>query len=84
MGDKVQGAPDNPTFTVRAVAMKPIKEIVIFRNNQIVHRVEPGAKTVQFDWRDQSPGAADRHWYYTRVHCEDDELAWSSPIWFLA
>jgi hypothetical protein len=84
MGDKVEGNPDKPTFSVRATAMHPIREVVIFRNNQIVHRVQPGTKSVQFEWRDQSPAAADRHWYYTRVHCEDDELAWSSPIWFLA
>jgi hypothetical protein len=84
MGDKVQGAPDKPVFSVRAAAMHPIKEVVIFRNNQIVHRIQPGTKSVEFEWRDQSPAAADRHWYYTRVHCEDDELAWSSPIWFLA
>ncbi|MBT7297977.1 MAG: DUF3604 domain-containing protein [Victivallales bacterium] len=84
MGDKVTGRPDQPTFSVRATAMHPIKEVVIFRNNQIVHRVQPGSKTIEFEWRDQSPATAERHWYYTRVHCEDDELAWSSPIWFLA
>lgn len=84
MGDKVQGRPQELIFQVRATAMHPIKEVVIFRNNQIVHRLEPGAKSVQFEWRDQSPPAAERLWYYTRVHGEDDELAWSSPIWYLA
>jgi len=84
MGDKVQSRPENLVFQLRAAAMHPIKEVVIFRNNQIVHRLEPGAKTVQFEWRDQSPPPAERLWYYARVHGEDNELAWSSPIWFLA
>lgn len=83
MGDKVQGRPADLAFQVRATAMHPIREVVIFRNNQIVHRLEPGAKTVQFEWRDQSPPATGRLWYYTRIHGEDNELAWSSPIWFL-
>ena len=26
---------------------------------------------------------AERAWYYVRLHCTDDELAWSSPIWFV-
>jgi len=32
-------------FEVRAVAMHDIAELVIFRNNKIVHCVEPGGKT---------------------------------------
>lgn len=84
MGDKVEGRPANPVFQFQATAMHPLQEVVIFRNNEIVHRLEPGAKTVQFEWRDPAPPEADRLWYYARAHGEDNELAWSSPIWFLA
>ena len=84
MGDKVQ-RPEVPIrFEVRAVAMHDIAELVIFRNNEIVHRVEPGEKTVKVQWTDRDPPETDRLWYYTRIHAADDELAWSSPIWFMS
>jgi hypothetical protein len=83
MGDKV--IPDgNPiTFEVKAHAMRKIKDLVIFRNNKIVHRVKPKKKVLSLTWTDTKPLKEDFVWYYARVHCMDDELAWSSPIWFI-
>jgi len=84
MGDKVTRSQDSPIpFHVRAVTTQPIKEIVIFRNNEPVYQAEHNIDTVELDWVDEKPPGADKLWYYVRVQRSDDELAWSSPIWFL-
>jgi hypothetical protein len=82
MGDKVKRPPGPILFHVRAAALRDIKELVIFRNNQVVHRAEPGKKDIDLDWTDLQPPDAPVLWYYVRIHAVDDELAWSSPIWF--
>ena len=81
MGDEVKHPGGAITFHIRALAKHPIKELVIFRNNEIVHRTEPGQTELQLDWTDDAPPADKALWYYARIHAEDDELAWTSPIW---
>jgi hypothetical protein len=81
MGDKVKHPGKPIPFQVRALALHDIKELVIFRNNQIVHRVEPNEKQLDLNWTDAEP-PNETLWYYARIHTADDELAWSSPIWF--
>ena len=44
---------------------------------------EPPVKRVDVSWADRGPLPAALTWYYARIHAEDDELAWSSPIWFV-
>lgn len=83
MGDKVQRPDGEIEFRVKAVAERAIKETVIFRNNKIVHRVEPGKEKIELRWTDKEPLDANLAWYYARIHAEDDELAWSSPIWLM-
>ena len=62
--------------------MCPIKEFAIFRNNDIVHQIAPGTERVALEWTDPTPLDTPLSWYYVRIQAEDDELAWSSPIWF--
>jgi hypothetical protein len=84
MGDKAR-RPNGPIeFEINALAMRDIREVVIFRNNEIAFRAEPGDKRVELRWVDEKPLDVDHAWYYARIHAEDDELAWSSPIWFTA
>jgi len=108
MGDVVPRPAGALAFSVRARAARPIRELVLFRNNEVVHRAEPGKVEVDLAWTDEAPpagakpasagvksGSADasqdadplpdvplRLWYYARIQCTDDELAWTSPIWF--
>ncbi|OGV73004.1 MAG: hypothetical protein A3K19_17755 [Lentisphaerae bacterium RIFOXYB12_FULL_65_16] len=84
MGDRVPRPDGAITFQVHALALRPIKELVIFRNNEIVHRLEPNQCALDVEWRDDAVPAADWLWYYARLHTDDDQLAWSSPIWFEA
>ncbi len=55
---------------------------MVFRNNEVVYRVEPGRKAFDVEWEDTEPPGEKLLWYYARIHTEDDGLAWSSPIWF--
>jgi hypothetical protein len=75
---------DDPiSFHVIARAWRPLKDLVIFRNNQIVYRSNPATKDVDLDWTDAAPPSDSFLWYYVRIQAVDTELAWSSPIWFL-
>jgi hypothetical protein len=82
IGDKVKRRKGPIKFRIKALALRDIDELVIFRNNEIVHRLEPKRKEFDLTWTDTEPPAADLLWYYVRIHAQDDELAWSSPIWF--
>ena len=84
MGDKVKRQDGPVSFTVEALAMHDVVEVVIFRNNEIVHKSSPNARQCSVEWTDHRPLKTDMAWYYARIQCEDKELAWSSPIWFLA
>lgn len=89
MGDKVVYNAQNPTeqpnftFNVSAETVTEIKELVIFRNNRIIHKIEPSKTNLELEWQDEAPLNDDFVWYYVRIHTVDDELAWSSPIWFI-
>jgi hypothetical protein len=82
MGDKVKRRQEPIKFRVKALALRDIDELVIFRNNEIIHLIEPKRKEFDLSWTDREPPVAELVWYYARIHAEDDELAWSSPIWF--
>jgi len=82
MGDKVKRPDGKIAFHVKAIAARDIKELVIFRNNRIVHTVKPGKKQIELEWTDKNPPKEKLLWYYTRIQAVDEELAWTSPIWF--
>lgn len=84
MGDVVSRAGAEPiSFRTRIVTDKPLTEVVIFRNNEVVHRATPNVSEVDLQWSDPAPPDTERLWYYVRARRQDDELAWSSPIWFV-
>ena len=86
MGDVAERPAGAIALEVRATAARPIRQVVLFRNNEIVHRSEPGRTEFNLQWTDAAPPAATadapRLWYYARIESTDDELAWTSPIWF--
>jgi len=84
MGDKVLLS-SNPEykFQVKAWALRNINEVVIFRNNEIIYKSVPNEKEINIEWEDTKPLRLKFAWYYTRIQCADNELAWSSPIWFI-
>ncbi len=82
MGDKAP-KPSDYSFSIKVKSLKPIKEVVLFRNNSIVYQSNPHKEEVALQWTDQKPIANKKTWYYARVIAEDNEIAWSSPIWFV-
>ncbi len=89
MGDKVDTPQSSISFEVEASSDTQIKEVVIFRNNEIEFNSKANLKNLSLRWVDENPnkedGIAQRldyNWYYVRIQTEDDEIAWSSPIWF--
>ncbi|MFC2125022.1 DUF3604 domain-containing protein [Bacteroidota bacterium] len=84
MGDKVMRSPATKfDFKIQAWAFSDIREIVIFRNNEEIFKIDPNEKDINTQWSDQDPLDSEFVWYYTRIHCADNEIAWSSPIWFV-
>ncbi len=81
MGDKLPRPSGQLSFHVRALAARPIRELVLFRNNRPIHRLEPNAREVETDLADPTPPPG-RLWYYARIHTDADELAWTSPMWY--
>ena len=83
MGDKVLRNGTGPIpFHIQGVSDRPITKVSIMRNNKVVWEATPNAATVSLDWRDEQPLDAKMAWYYVRLQRADEELAWSSPIWF--
>lgn len=82
MGDKAPRPQGPVTFEVQASALREIRELVIFRNNRIVHREEPGRKELRCQWTEAAVPDEKLVWYYVRIQATDGELAWSSPIWY--
>ncbi|MDQ8192898.1 hypothetical protein QEH59_00575 [Coraliomargarita sp. SDUM461004] len=84
-GDKMMGdcfvAADAVKLDINVRGTDKIKQIDIIKNCQIVKTVHPDEQQeVKFTWEDQDPTNGESH-YYVRVMQEDDELAWSSPMW---
>ena len=84
MGEKIADSPDGPvTVDIKVSAPQPIKEIVVWRSNENVYTCTPGdaPSELTLQYVDEDP-IADESYYYVRVILENDEIAWTSPVWF--
>jgi hypothetical protein len=59
---------------------KPIANIRILRNQQVIHSTGKLPQETRFTYIDSGAGPGPKY-YYIRVEQEDGELAWSSPVW---
>ncbi|MBI4579679.1 MAG: CehA/McbA family metallohydrolase [Planctomycetes bacterium] len=82
MGEKVATMPGK-SVTVKVVARCPgdIDRIEVCRNNQFIYTKNPDGREAEFVFVDREP-LAQRSYYYVRVIQKDEEIAWSSPVWF--
>ncbi|MCE5198622.1 DUF3604 domain-containing protein [bacterium] len=82
MGGEYQ-ATNAPHLTARIECTQPIKEIVIFKNNQVLTRVEGSSlhSSTNYDLDYVDNSFETDSYYYVRVIQNDDEIAWASPIW---
>ena len=77
----------SPQIDVFAEGPVPIRSIEIIGRSQILHAVgsenQPlGERSHRLRWSDPKFDTQDsEQWYYVRVILQNDEIAWSSPIW---
>jgi len=84
MGEKVATpAPKNVEVEVRVRAPADIDRIEVCRNNQFIYSNQPEGREEELTFIDREP-LEGRSYYYVRVIQKDEEIAWSSPVWFAA
>ena len=69
-----------PVLQIQAVGVKPLAQVDIIKDSQVVHTFKPGKPEYKGTWTDPKPRPG-VHYYYVRVLQSDDELAWASPLW---
>jgi len=84
MGD-ISVSSSAPRLAVRIVGTANIRRIDVVKNNQYVHKLEPGTREASFTFADTAfgdgPTPDGTNYYYIRAEQEDGEMVWSSPIW---
>ena len=82
MGEKL-AAPAPETVEVQITARCPgeIDRIEVCRNNQFIYTKQLEGREATLTFRDTKP-LDGRSYYYVRVIQKDEEIAWTSPVWF--
>jgi hypothetical protein len=82
MGEKINQPADGPV-NVEIVARCPteIDRIEVCRNNRFIYIHQPESRQAEIKFVDMDPPEG-RSYYYVRVIQKDEEIAWSSPVWF--
>jgi hypothetical protein len=81
MGEELE-TDASPTLNVRIVGTAPLRRVDIISDGKFVYTRtrEPAAPTDEFEvMLDMEPGQSS--YFYLRCIQENDEMAWSSPIW---
>jgi hypothetical protein len=82
MGEKVdKPAGDSVEVKIRVACPAEIDRVEVCRNNQFIYTKQPDGTEVELTFVDRNP-LPGRSYYYVRVIQDDEELAWSSPVWF--
>ncbi|MBU0478456.1 DUF3604 domain-containing protein [bacterium] len=68
-----------PDIKIEVHGTEKIKEVSIINNGKTFFKDSPGKQSVSYDLKGKKP--KDNDYYYVRVVQEDEETAWSSPIW---
>jgi hypothetical protein len=79
MGDAF-AASTSPRFIVHVAGTGTIRQIDVIKNASFVYTTRPGGREAAFEYTDKDFGAGES-WYYVRVMQDDEQLAWSSPMW---
>jgi len=82
MGEKV-ASPAGPSVNVdiRARCPADIDRIEVCRNNRFIYTNRPKGSVADLTFVDREP-LDGRSYYYVRIIQKDEEIAWSSPVWF--
>jgi hypothetical protein len=69
-----------PVLQIKAIGVKPLKQIDIIKDSQVVATFKPEGREYKSTWTDPKPTSG-VHYYYVRAEQADEELAWGSPMW---
>ncbi|MFQ6133088.1 MAG: hypothetical protein ACE5R4_13690, partial [Armatimonadota bacterium] len=71
---------ERPRLHVEILGTNELRRVDIIKNNQFIYDFDPEGKNVVFTHEDNDiePGTS---YYYVRVVQDDEQVAWSSPIW---
>jgi hypothetical protein len=78
MGEEIS-IDEEVKITVHVVGTQKIKKVEIIKDNKTIFKAEDKEKEVNFAYLCEN--GKGEHCYYVRVEQEDEQLAWSSPIW---
>ncbi len=70
-----------PELRVKLSGTAPFAKVVIVKDNKYVYTTQPGARDVNFRWRDNAPDPGKTSYYYVRGEQQDGEVVWASPFW---
>lgn len=79
----LDGAEDSPVISLEVYGTSLIDEVEVIRNGEPVCHWKPCARSFNVTWTDSDfrEMYASCAYYYVRVRQNDNEKAWSSPIW---
>ena len=82
MGEKVATpAGKSVEVGIRTRCPVEIERIEVCRNNRFIYTNSPEGRQADLSFVDREP-LAGRSYCYVRVIQQDEEIAWSSPVWF--
>lgn len=82
MGEKLTSQPgESVEVSIRADCPGEIDRIEVCRNNQFIYINRPDGKQAELTFTDRQP-LEGFSYYYVRLIQEDEEIAWTSPVWF--
>ncbi|MFN0171214.1 MAG: hypothetical protein ACKV22_32765 [Bryobacteraceae bacterium] len=79
MGEEIE-VREKPVVAVAVEGTNTLDRIDIVKNGKFVYTSRPGARKVEFRYRDED-WAGEEAYYYARVIQSDKMMAWASPIW---
>ncbi|MEO7155924.1 MAG: hypothetical protein ABI039_00095, partial [Vicinamibacterales bacterium] len=79
---------DAPTLNIRLIGPQKFTRVVIVKDDEVVHDIQPGTEEVKLTWTDPKPTPGKTSYYYVRGEQAPDmdnissgELVWASPMW---
>ena len=70
-----------PKLTVRAVGASALQEVVLIRDDRVIHSVQPQGTEAAFTFTDMDATPGKESYYYVRAVQANRRLAWASPMW---
>lgn len=70
-----------PKLTVRVVGASPLQEVVLIKDDRVIHSVQPQGNEAGFTFTDLESTPGKESYYYVRAVQTNRRLAWASPMW---